>query len=133
VFKQMFCLSNYNREVNYRCCYIRHPDVWGEPRNLMTAIAAISQCVKGKLICEFSAKDELAAFQYLVTCLTSAKLSRIYRTRVGKSNRKAAYHAEWVMQRRRRVLDMSAFYSRNQRRILSRLYTQYPSLSKKGS
>ncbi len=66
-YNRFFEIQNYHKtDSPYSFCYIRHPDPWGEPRNWMQPIAALTECLQGKLVCEFWFPSEVVSFNFLL-------------------------------------------------------------------
>jgi len=126
IHNQFFEIKNFQKpEQPYDLCFIRHPDPWGEPRNWLQAIAALGECLKGKLTCEFWFPHEVVAFNFLLASLLGNKnvkfLSAKQIENVGDWKN---YSAEWEINSSATQSDMLSVYQKNKQGILQKFYKE---------
>ncbi len=121
---QFFEIGNFKKpKENYDFCFIRHPDPWGEPRNWMQAIAALGECLNGKLICEFWFPSEIKTFDLLLKSILGESIVKFVNSRkienIGKWNN---FEATWEINCTKNKKDMLEFYKKEKWRILQEYY-----------
>ena len=126
IYNQFFEIENFQKpEQPYDFCFIRHPDPWGEPRNWLQAIAALGECLKGKLVCEFWFPHEVVAFNFLLASLLSKEnvkfLSAKQIENVGEWRN---YLAEWEINPLAAQSGMLSVYQKNKQEILQKFYKE---------
>lgn len=124
IYNQFFEIKNFQKpEQPYNLCFIRHPDPWGEPRNWLQAIAALGECLKGKLSCEFWFPHEVVAFNFLLASLLGKENVKFLAAKQIENVGDWKNHsAEWgivVTQS-----EMLPIYQKRKQEILQRFYTE---------
>lgn len=126
IYNQFFEIKNFQKpEQSYDLCFIRHPDPWGEPRNWLQAIAALGECLKGKLTCEFWFPHEVVAFNFLLASLLDKEnvkfLAAKQTENVGGWKN---YSAEWEINSTATQNGMLSVYQKSKQEILQKFYKE---------
>jgi len=126
IYNQFFEIKNFQKpEQPYNSCFIRHPDPWGEPRNWLQAIAALGECLKGKLICEFWFPHEVVAFNFLLASLLGKENVKFLAAKqIENVGDWKNYSAEWEVNLVEVQSGMSAFYQKMKKEILQKFYKE---------
>lgn len=103
--------------------FIRHPDPWGEPRNWMQAIAALGECLQGKLTCEFWYPHEIIAFHFLLNSILSQEQVKLLQAKqIEDANQWDNYSASWGINAVRLQTNMLEQYQKEKHGILQYFY-----------
>lgn len=126
IYNQFFEIKNFQKpEHPYDLCFTRHPDPWGEPRNWLQAIAALSECLKGKLVCEFWFPHEIVAFNFLVTSLLGKENVKFLAVKqIENVGEWKNYSANWEINPLATQHDMLSVYQKNKKEILQDFYRE---------
>lgn len=126
IHQELFAIGkNTLPETPYQEAFIRHPDPWGEPRNWIQAIAALGECLQGKLICEFWYPHEIIAFHFLlVSLLSPEQVKFIEATQVADCNDWDNFSASWHFNAISLQANMLEHYQKEKQNILQRFYKQ---------
>lgn len=104
--------------------FIRHPDPWGEPRNWMQAIAALGECLQGKLTCEFWYPHEIIAFHFLLSSILSQEqIKFLHAEQIEDANEWDNYSACWEINAINLQTKMLDQYQKEKQGILQYFYT----------
>lgn len=125
-YNQFFEIKSFQKpELPYDFCFIRHPDPWGEPRNWLQAIAALGECLKGKLICEFWFPHEVVAFNFLLASLLSKENVKFLASKqIENVGDWKNYFTEWEINPTKVQDDMKSVYQKNKQEILQKFYKE---------
>lgn len=126
VHRELFTIGkNTLPETPYNEGFIRHPDPWGEPRNWIQAIAALGECLQGKLTCEFWYPHEIIAFHFLLVSLLSHEQVRFrHAKQIADSNGWDNFSASWQINAISLQANMLDHYQKEKQTILERFYNQ---------
>jgi len=126
IFDQFFEIKNFQKQEQfYNLCFIRHPDPWGEPRNWLQAIAALGECLQGRLACEFWFPHEVVAFDFLLTSLLGEKNVKFLTVKqIENVGNWKNYSAEWEINSAGVQSDMSSVYQTRKQEILQKFYKE---------
>jgi hypothetical protein len=126
IYNQFFEIKNFQKpEQPYDFCFIRHPDPWGEPRNWLQAIAALGECLKGKLTCEFWFPHEVVAFNFLLASLLGKENVKFLTVKqIEKVGDWKNHSAEWEVNLTDTQPDMLSIYQKRKQEILQNFYRE---------
>jgi hypothetical protein len=126
IYNQFFEIKNFQKpEQPYDFCFIRHPDPWGEPRNWLQAIAALGECLNGKLVCELWFPHEVVAFNFLLASLLGKENVKFLAAKqIENIGDWKNYSAEWEINPLATQSDMQPVYQKNKQEILQKLYKE---------
>lgn len=126
IYNQFFEIKNFQKsEQSYDICFIRHPDPWGEPRNWLQAIAALGECLSGKLSCEFWFPHEVVAFNFLLASLLGKENVKFLAAKqIDNVGEWKNYSAEWKINLGNVQSDMLPIYQKRKQEILQMFYTE---------
>ena len=126
IYNQFFEIKNFQKpEQSYDLCFIRHPDPWGEPRNWLQAIAALGECLKGKLTCEFWFPHEVVAFNFLLASLLGKENVKFLAAKqIGNVGEWKNYSAEWEVNPAKTQSEMLSVYQKKKQEILQKFYKE---------
>lgn len=126
IYNQFFEIKNFQKpEQPYDSCFTRHPDPWGEPRNWLQAIAALGECLKGKLTCEFWFPHEVVAFNFLLASLLGKENVKFLATKqIENVGDWKNYSTEWEINLADTQSDMLSIYQKRNREILQKFYSE---------
>ena len=125
-YNKFFEIKDYKKPKDpYDFCFIRHPDPWGEPRRWMQAIAALGECLKGKITCEFWFPHEIKAFDFLLKAiLTESSVKLLETKQIGKVGDWENYSATWEINSNGMKENMISSYKENKMKILETYYNE---------
>lgn len=107
----------------YSFCFIRHPDPWGEPRSWMQAIAALGECLQGRLQCEFWHPHEIIAFHFLLTqVLSSDQVHFESAIQIADVGEWANFSVSWTINPITLQKDMLEQYQKEKQQILQQFF-----------
>lgn len=126
IYNQFFEIKNFQKpEQPYNFCFIRHPDPWGEPRNWLQASAALGECLKGKLSCEFWFPHEVAALNFLLaSLLCKENVKFLAAKQIENIGDWKNYSAEWEINSASTQSNMLSVYQEKKREVLQRFYSE---------
>jgi len=126
IYNQCFEIKNFQKpEQPYDLCFIRHPDPWGEPRNWLQAIAALGECLKGKLTCEFWSPHEVVSFNFLLDSLLGKEnIKFLAAKQIENVGDWKNHYAEWEVNLVDVKNDMLSVYQKNKQEILQKFYKE---------
>lgn len=126
IYDQFFEIKNFQKpEQSYDLCFIRHPDPWGEPRNWLQAIAALGECLKGKLTCEFWFPHEVIAFNFLLSSLLdNENVKFLSAKQIENIGDWKNHSADWEINQNTTQSDMLAVYQKRKQEILQKFYKE---------
>ncbi len=126
IHNRFFEINSFKKpEQAYDLCFIRHPDPWGEPRNWLQAIAALGECLKGRLVCEFWFPHEIVAFDLLLSSLLGKENVKFLAAhQMENSGDWKNYSAQWKINSAAVRSNMSSVYQENKQEILQKFYKE---------
>lgn len=117
--------------IPYSLGFIRHPDPWGEPRNWIKAIAGLSECLQGELVCEFWYPHEILAFHFLLTAMLDKDQVKFISAQQLKDIRDwNNFQASWQLNAIKLSADMLTLYQKEKQHLLQNFYTNMGPLYK---
>ena len=123
VYNQFFEVKNYRKPKQpYVLCFIKHPDPWGEPRNWLQAIAALGECLNGKLVCEFWFPHEIKAFDFLLKSLLGKSAQFVEAKQLDNVRDWKNFEATWEVKNTSK--NMSEHYQKQKMKILQKYYNE---------
>lgn len=126
IYNQFFEIKSFQKpEQPYNFVFIRHPDPWGEPRNWLQAIAALGECLQGKLTCEFWFPHEIVAFNFLLASLLGKENVKFLATKqIENIGDWKNYSAEWEINLVETQKEMLSVYQKRKQQILQHFYAE---------
>ena len=126
IHNQFFEIKSFQKpEQPYDFCFIRHPDPWGEPRNWLQAIAALGECLSGKIACEFWFPHEVVAFNFLlVSLIGKGNVKFLVAKQIENTGDWKNYSAEWGINPTTMQSNMLSVYQQIKIETLQKFYKE---------